>query len=71
MDQPENGVSPRAAEISRDEQLAREMSAVLERPNLPSHNLPSGVFSNQPQNSENGDRRSVVPHSPPPTHMLE
>ncbi|CAA3008522.1 E3 ubiquitin ligase RIN2 [Olea europaea subsp. europaea] len=58
MGQPENGVSTRAAEISRDEQLAREMSAVLERPNLPSHNLPSGVFSNQPQNSENGDRRT-------------
>ncbi|CAA2988666.1 E3 ubiquitin ligase RIN2 [Olea europaea subsp. europaea] len=57
MDQPENGVSPRAAEISRDEQLAREMSAVLERPNLPGHNLPFGALPNQPQNLENGDQR--------------
>ncbi|KAL2550132.1 E3 ubiquitin protein ligase RIN2 [Forsythia ovata] len=56
MGQHENRVSPRAADISRDEQLAREMSAVLERPNLPG-NLPSGVFPNQSQNLENVDRR--------------
>ncbi|CAI9771832.1 unnamed protein product [Fraxinus pennsylvanica] len=37
MDQPENGVSPRAAEISRDEQLAREMTL----PNQP-QNLENG-----------------------------
>ncbi|KAL2527053.1 E3 ubiquitin protein ligase RIN2 [Abeliophyllum distichum] len=56
MGQHENRVSPRAADISRDEQLAREMSAVHERPNLPG-NLPSGVFPNQSQNLENVDRR--------------
>ncbi|KAI3458294.1 hypothetical protein Pfo_014957 [Paulownia fortunei] len=54
---PENGVNTRAAEISRDEQLARPVSAGFDRPNLPGHNPHPGVFPNQSQDAETGDWR--------------
>lgn len=56
---PDNVVNPRAAEISRDEQLARQMSRGLDRPNLPNHSPHPGVFPNQSQNADTGDWRSV------------
>ncbi|KAK6132206.1 hypothetical protein DH2020_034064 [Rehmannia glutinosa] len=46
------GVSTRAAEIPRDEQLARPMSTGLDRPNLPGHDPHPGVFPNQSQDAE-------------------
>ncbi|CAA0816275.1 E3 ubiquitin protein ligase RIN2 [Striga hermonthica] len=49
---PENGASTRAAEIPRDEQLARSLSTGLDRPNLPGHNPHPGVFPSQSQNPE-------------------
>ncbi|KAK6155857.1 hypothetical protein DH2020_010105 [Rehmannia glutinosa] len=54
---PESGVSTRAAEIPRDEQLARPMSTGLDRPNLPGHDPHPGVFPNQSQDAETGDWR--------------
>ncbi|KAI3471047.1 hypothetical protein Pfo_027710 [Paulownia fortunei] len=54
---PGNGVNLNAAEISRDEQLAHQMSTGLDGPDLPGHNLHPGVFSNQSQNVETGDWR--------------
>ncbi|KAK4489429.1 hypothetical protein RD792_005238 [Penstemon davidsonii] len=56
---PENEVNPSAVEISSDEQLARQMSTELDRPNLPGHNLHPGVLPDQPQNVEAGDWRFV------------
>ncbi|KAL7146531.1 hypothetical protein ABFS83_06G047500 [Erythranthe nasuta] len=53
----DNGANTRAAEIARDEQLARQMSRGFDRPNLPNHNPHPGVFPNQPQNPETGDWR--------------
>ncbi|KAL3837890.1 hypothetical protein ACJIZ3_022481 [Penstemon smallii] len=53
----ENGPDPSAAEISRDEQLARQMSTGLDRPNLPGHNLHPEVLPNQSQNVESSDWR--------------
>lgn len=47
----EHEVNPHASEISRDEQLARQISTGLERPNLPGHNQSTGIFPNQTQNS--------------------
>ncbi|XP_051143166.1 E3 ubiquitin protein ligase RIN2 [Andrographis paniculata] len=55
---PENVGNARAAEISRDEQLARQMSTGLDRPNIPGHNPHPGEFSNQSQNAETGDWRT-------------
>ncbi|KAL0317636.1 UNVERIFIED_CONTAM: E3 ubiquitin protein ligase RIN2 [Sesamum angustifolium] len=61
---PENVVNTTAAEISRDEQLARQMSTGLDRPNLPGHNPHPGVFNNPSQNTETGDwRRSGIDSS--------
>lgn len=61
---PENVVNTTAAEISRDEQLARQMSTGLDRPNLPGHNTHPGVFNNPSQNTETGDwRRSGIDSS--------
>lgn len=55
---PENEVNTRAAEVSGDEQLARQMSLVLDRSNLPGHPLPTEVFRNHTQNPlENRDWR--------------
>ncbi|PIN22400.1 E3 ubiquitin ligase [Handroanthus impetiginosus] len=56
-DRAENGANTSAAEISRDEQLARQMSTGLDRPNLPGHTPHAGVFPNQSQNAEVGDWR--------------
>ncbi|XP_019200463.1 PREDICTED: E3 ubiquitin protein ligase RIN2 [Ipomoea nil] len=57
---PENEVNTRAAEVSGDEQLARQMSMVLDRSNLPGHPLPTEVFRNQTQNPlENRDWRGA------------
>lgn len=55
---PENVVNPNAAEFSRDEQLAHQMSTATDGPDLPGHNLHPGVYSNQSQNVEMGDWRS-------------
>ncbi|GFQ05864.1 E3 ubiquitin protein ligase rin2 [Phtheirospermum japonicum] len=54
---PESGATTRAAEIPRDEQLARSMSTGLDRSNLPGHNPHPGVIPNQLQNAETGDWR--------------
>ncbi|KAK4489431.1 hypothetical protein RD792_005240 [Penstemon davidsonii] len=54
---PENEANPSAVEISSDEQLARQMSTELDRPNLPGHNLHPGVLPDHPQNVEAGDWR--------------
>ncbi|KAL3652489.1 hypothetical protein CASFOL_002170 [Castilleja foliolosa] len=54
---PESETTTRAAEIPRDEQLARSMSTGLDRSNFPGHNQHPGVFPNQTQNAETGDWR--------------
>ncbi|XP_073119015.1 E3 ubiquitin protein ligase RIN2 [Henckelia pumila] len=51
----ESGITTRAPDTSRDEELARQMSTGIERPNLPGHNMHPGVFPNQSQNAETGD----------------
>ncbi|KAH6771297.1 RPM1 interacting protein 2 [Perilla frutescens var. hirtella] len=53
----ENSVNPNAADLSRDEQLAHQISTALNGPDLPGHNLHPGVFSNQSQNLETSDWR--------------
>ena len=56
---PEHEVNPRGSEISGDEQLARQISAGLDRQNLPGHGLSTGIFPEQTQNPlEVGDWRS-------------
>ncbi|KAL3524161.1 hypothetical protein ACH5RR_016995 [Cinchona calisaya] len=61
MGRPEQEVNPRGPEISSDEQLARQISAGLDRPNLPGHSHPTGIFPNQPQNPlEAGDWRDTA-----------
>ncbi|XP_047964466.1 E3 ubiquitin protein ligase RIN2-like [Salvia hispanica] len=54
---PESTVNPNAADLSRDEQLAHQISTALNGPDLPGHNLHPGVFTNQPQNLEMSDWR--------------
>ncbi|CAH9139722.1 unnamed protein product [Cuscuta epithymum] len=46
----ENEVNSQAAQVSGDEQLARQMSLVLDRSNLPGHPHPTEVFHNHQQN---------------------
>lgn len=53
----ENIVNPNAADLSRDEQLAHQISTALNGPDLPGHNLNPGVFANQSQNLEASDWR--------------
>ncbi|XP_057776771.1 E3 ubiquitin protein ligase RIN2 isoform X3 [Salvia miltiorrhiza] len=53
----ESSVNPNAADLSRDEQLAHQISTALNGPDLPGHNLHPGVFSNQSQNLEMSDWR--------------
>ncbi|KAK8975405.1 hypothetical protein V6N11_057499 [Hibiscus sabdariffa] len=48
----ENEANSRTAEALSDEQLARQISSGLNRPNMPGHTLPAGVFPNQMQNAE-------------------
>ncbi|GMP69918.1 hypothetical protein CsSME_00028997 [Camellia sinensis var. sinensis] len=50
MGRPEDEAIPRAADISTNEQLARQISSALELHNHPGHTLPTGVFPNQIQN---------------------
>ncbi|KAL8520019.1 hypothetical protein ACS0TY_010817 [Phlomoides rotata] len=59
---PENVVNVNAADFSRDEQLARQISAGLDGPDLSGHNLHPGVFSNQSQNVEMSDWRRPGVH---------
>ncbi|KAG8381502.1 hypothetical protein BUALT_Bualt06G0128500 [Buddleja alternifolia] len=51
-------VNTSATEILRDEQLARQMSIGLDRPNLPGPDPPPGVFPSQSQNAGTGDWRT-------------
>ncbi|XP_073310084.1 E3 ubiquitin protein ligase RIN2-like [Primulina huaijiensis] len=51
----ESGINTRTPDMSRDEELARQMSTGIDRPNPPGHNLHPGVFPNQSQNAEIGD----------------
>ncbi|KAL1550363.1 E3 ubiquitin protein ligase rin2 [Salvia divinorum] len=53
----ESSVNQNAADLSRDEQLAHQISTALNGPDLPGHNLHRGVFSNQAQNVEMSDWR--------------
>ncbi|KAK8489768.1 hypothetical protein V6N13_096410 [Hibiscus sabdariffa] len=56
----ENEANSRSADASSDEQLARQINSGLNRPNMPGHTLPTGVFPNQMQNSvESGPWRSA------------
>ncbi|KAL7253812.1 hypothetical protein ACSBR1_008202 [Camellia fascicularis] len=47
---PEGATSPRAVDVSTDEQLAHQISSGLDRHNPPGHTLPTGVLPNQMQN---------------------
>ncbi|XP_073064389.1 E3 ubiquitin protein ligase RIN2-like [Primulina eburnea] len=51
----ESGINTRTPDMSRDEELARQMSTGIDRPNPPGHNMHPGVFPNQSQNAETGD----------------
>lgn len=51
---PENEANNNAGEISGDEQLARQISAGLDRPNTPRHAMPPGLYPNQTQNPLEG-----------------
>ncbi|XP_042053500.1 E3 ubiquitin protein ligase RIN2-like [Salvia splendens] len=53
----ESSVNPNTADLSRDEQLAHQISTALNGPDLPGHNMHRGVFSNQAQNVEMSDWR--------------
>lgn len=50
----ENDVNPRAGETFSDEQLARQISAGLNRQNATIPTLPAGIFPNQTQNPVEG-----------------
>ncbi|KAK3221006.1 hypothetical protein Dsin_014976 [Dipteronia sinensis] len=50
----ENEVNPRAAEVSSDEQLARQLSLGLDRNNNSVQALPTGIFPSPAQNSTEG-----------------
>ncbi|XP_075492245.1 E3 ubiquitin protein ligase RIN2 [Primulina tabacum] len=51
----ESGINTRTPDMSRDEELARQMSTGIDRPNPPGHDLHPGVFPNQSQNAETDD----------------
>ncbi|KAF7836333.1 E3 ubiquitin protein ligase RIN2 [Senna tora] len=51
---PENEPNTNTGEISGDEQLARQMSAGLDRPNTPRNTMPAGLYPNQMPNSLEG-----------------
>ncbi|KAB1210858.1 E3 ubiquitin protein ligase RIN2 [Morella rubra] len=53
---PENEVNPHTGEVVSDEQLARQISAELDRQNSSGQTLPTGVFPTQSQNPIEGDR---------------
>lgn len=50
----ENETNPSTAEISSDEQLARQMSAGFDRQNSARHTMPAGLFPNQTPNNAEG-----------------
>ncbi|KAI8007938.1 E3 ubiquitin protein ligase RIN2 [Camellia lanceoleosa] len=50
MGRPEDEANPRAADVSTNEQLARQINSALELHNHPDQTLPTGVFPNQIQN---------------------
>ncbi|CAI0462357.1 unnamed protein product [Linum tenue] len=50
----ENEPSPRNREVLSDEQLARQLSERLDRPNNAGNNFPAGPFPNQTQNPMEG-----------------
>ncbi|CDP05329.1 unnamed protein product [Coffea canephora] len=61
MGRSEHEANSHASEISSDEQLARQISAGLHRPNLPGHGQSTGIFPNQTQNPlEAGDWRGTA-----------
>ncbi|KAF5743597.1 RPM1 interacting protein 2 isoform 1 [Tripterygium wilfordii] len=51
---PEVEANPRSSEAFNDEQLARQLSAGIDRQNIPGHTLHAGVFPNQTQNDIEG-----------------
>lgn len=60
MGRPEDEANPRAREISSDEQLARQISSGLDRPNPAGPTLPAGVLPDQTTNPlESGEWRFV------------
>ncbi|KAJ9539744.1 hypothetical protein OSB04_026250 [Centaurea solstitialis] len=61
---PEGNDAPHSGDVSSDEQLARQLSSRLERQNVPSHTLPTGVIPNQiPSPLEHDDWRGSGPES--------
>ncbi|KAK7259736.1 hypothetical protein RIF29_25349 [Crotalaria pallida] len=51
---PENEANSTTAEISSDEQLARQISAGLDRANSARHAIPAGLYPNQTPNAAEG-----------------
>lgn len=51
---PEVEANHGTGEVMSDEQLARQISAGLDRPNSSGHTLPTGVFPSQTQNLMEG-----------------
>ena len=51
---PENEASSNTVEISSDEQLARQISAGLDRQTTARHTMPAGLYPNQAPNSLDG-----------------
>ncbi|KAL9321637.1 hypothetical protein ACSQ67_009690 [Phaseolus vulgaris] len=51
---PQNEASSDAGTISSDEQLARQISAGLDRPNPSRHTMPTGLYPNQTLNTPEG-----------------
>lgn len=58
----ENDVNPRAGETFSDEQLARQISAGLNRQNATIPTLPTGIFPNQTQNPVEGSPWRSIPN---------
>ena len=57
----ENDVNPHAGETFNDEQLARQISAGINRQNSAIPTLPAGIFPNQTQNTVEGSPWRSVP----------
>jgi len=51
---PENQTNSDVGTISSDEQLARQISAGLDRPNSARHTMPAGLYPNQTLNTPEG-----------------
>lgn len=62
MGRQENDVNPRAGETFSDEQLARQISAGLNRQNTTIPTLPAGIFPSQTQNPVEGSPWRSVPN---------